>query len=687
MQAGPLIFLLGGTLAVAAPLAAQDLPQLTADDLMFSVENMDRSADPGADFYRFASGAWTDRVARPVDMADWTILTIMGERVTKQVALLAAQAGEVASGAPEGSPVQQVGNFRNAFMDVAAIEARGMAPLTEVFAALDAVADLDGLTRFMAGQARTGGPGLFMLIGPGPDPADASRYALYVAAPEFGVAPILLPLLDAPQDDPRKQAYRRYVASVMELAGHDAADAARIAGIVLAVESALHAGMLSPAEGNDPRVRYGKLGFAEVQAMVPQMDIGLYLGTIGMEVPESFVMYEPCALSALSQLWQTTPLEDLKDYARFRVVASFAGFLDPGFREPALELTRALLGSAVDRPRAEEVPGLLAQYLGHPSSRLYVDAWFPEAARAEMADIVQRVHAEFGARIATRDWLSGATRVEALEKHAAMAFAVGHPDTWVDFSAVEIGGDPVANIRHLAAFDLERVLEKLSHPVVTDEFSGAASLPTAVNAAYQPAANRFEVTAAIAQPPVFSTDMDPALKFCRLGAVAGHEMTHGFDSGGRRYDAAGNFRDWWAPEDEAAFEAEAQKLIDQAESYEALPGVPLNGTQTVRENMADVGGITLAHLALRTWLAEHPEQDVEIDGLSQDQRCFVAWAQFWSGKSSDDYIRTKVAADFHPPGPYRAVAPLRHVDAFHAAFGIAEGDPMWLAPEKRVNAW
>ncbi|WP_240722562.1 M13 family metallopeptidase [Poseidonocella sp. HB161398] len=648
---------------------------------------MDRSVAPGEDFYRYASGGWLDRVSRPEDMADWDILSIMGERVVRQVSAIAAEAGSGAASAPEGSPVQLVGSFYNAFMDVAAIEERGLAPLQDILGAIDAIVTFDDMTRFMAAQALTGGPGLFNIIGPSPDPADSSRYALYVAGQEFGLATIVLPVLALPEDDSRKQAYRRYVEDTMAIAGHDAAEAERIAALVLRIETALYSGMLSPAEGNDPRLRYGKLDFDEVQAMIPALDIGLYLDEIGFARPEFLVMYEPRALGALAELWQTAPMADLKDYARFRVVAKFSAFLDPAFRDPGLALSRALVGTARDRPRDEQVPGLLSEYLGHPSSRLYVDAFFPEAARAEMAEIIRRVHEEFGKRIETLDWLTAATRDEALEKHGKMVFAVGYPDSWIDFSQVAIGAESVANIRALAAFDLERTLGKMGHPVATDEFASRTTLPTAVNAAYQPAANRFEVTAAITQQPVFSTEMDPALKFCRLGAVAGHEMTHGFDSGGRQYDAAGNFRDWWTAGDAAAFEAEASKLIDQAEAFEALPGLFLNGPQTVRENMADVGGITLAHLALRTWLAEHPEQDVEIDGLTQDQRCFVAWAQFWTGKSSEDYIRTKVAADYHPPGFYRAVAPLRHVDAFYEAFGIGEQDPVWLPPGRRVRAW
>jgi putative endopeptidase len=213
------------------------------------------------------------------------------------------------------------------------------------------------------------------------------------------------------------------------------------------------------------------------------------------------------------------------------------------------------------------------------------------------------------------------------------------------------------------------------------------TLPMVLNASYNTQINGFEVTAAIVRPPMFMPEMDAAVNFCRLGAALGHEMTHGFDSGGRQFDAGGAMRDWWTEADAAAFTAEAQKLIEQGNAYEILPGLHTSGELNVKENMADVGGITLAFEALKDYLAEHPGENVEIDGLSPAQRCFISWAQLWTEEMSEQKLRGLVANDFHPPNVYRTTAALQHVDAFYEAFGIEEGDPMWLAPEKRVKAW
>ena len=240
----------------------------------------------------------------------------------------------------------------------------------------------------------------------------------------------------------------------------------------------------------------------------------------------------------------------------------------------------------------------------------------------------------------------------------------------------------------ISRFNYERMRARIGKPAVHEYFSDSKTLPMVVNAGYNPTVNGFEVPAAIIQPPMYDAKMDPAVNFCRMGAVLGHEMTHGFDWTGKQYDQDGNLRNWCKPSDGAAFDGLAGSLIAQANRFEYLPGqINASGAQQVGENMADLGGITLAHVALRSYLAQHPEKDVVIDGLNQDQRCFLAWAQLWAWKGREEVLRSQVARDAHPPNAYRAVAPLRHVDAFYTAFGIKPGDPMWLPPEQRVRAW
>ncbi|GAB5374374.1 MAG: M13 family metallopeptidase [Acuticoccus sp.] len=676
---------------IVGPVRAQDgtaLPAPDADDLVFSTRNMDPSTDPGADFYRYASGAWLDRVERPARLATYGIFDVMRERVKAQMAVAVPEAAAQAAAAPKGSATQLVGDFYDAYMDTAARDAAGIAPIRPLLDRAAAIASLDDLTHFMAHMAWTDGPLFFAGFGPSEDLADSSRYAVYAVGGEYGIDAHNADLLADPPGSPRLAAYRAFLEGVLAVAGYSTADATRIAGTAIEIERALHAAALTPVESVDPRNIYNPVDAATMQAQIPELDLALYFDELGLPMPERIVLTEPRLFPALSEILRERPLSDLKDHAALRVILSYMDVLTTRFEEPARALSQALSGVAVLPPREERALGLLTRKLGHPVSRVYVERFFPEETRQTALDMIERIKAAFRARIPTRDWLSEPTRAAALDKLDHFYYRVGSPDRWIDYTGVEIGADPVTNLVNLATFEHQRTLDRYGKPVERDQFDNPrATLPIIVNAAYTSTINGFEVPAAILQAPMFEAGADAPVYFCRLGAIIGHEMTHGFDSGGRLSDASGNLRDWWTPQDAAAFDAEAQKLIDQANAFLVLPDLHANGPLNIRENMADLGGITLAHDALMTYLAEHPEEDVTIDGLTPAQRCFIAWAQMWTWKATDPIIRAIVATDGHPPSHYRTSAPLQHLDAFYDAFGITEGDPMWLAPEKRANVW
>lgn len=676
-----------GLLAVPAPAEETTLPEIGPDLLAFSVDNMDPGVDPAEDFYRYAAGGWLDRVERPAKFARYGIFAIMIDRLTKQVSSVAAEAGAAAATAPKGSPTQLVGDFYNAFMNVEAIDAAGIDPVRPMLNEVERVSNFRELTAFVAAQVAVSGPGLFAMFGPSQDPVDGSRHAMFSVGQSFGVDRKFQEILRGPVDSDPLVAYRTFIVDLLEAAGYEAGEAARVADLSIRIERTLYSAFLTPAEGKDPSNRLGRTTYGEVQATAPDFDLDLYFDTVGFPKPETFYMWEPRALEKMSEVWRTTPLEDLKDYAAFRIIATYAPFLASDLHEPGIDFYEALLGARYDPPRSERIYQLLLDNLGHPASRLYVDSYYSDETKAQILDMVERIKAVFRARVEKSDWLSEQTKDAALEKIDRFYYKVGYPDTWVDYSGVEIGGDPVANMMALGAFGMQRELDKLSRPPRHDEFNDASTLPIAMNAAYTPTINGFEITAAITQAPAYSADMDAPLRFCRVGAVIGHEMTHGFDFNGRQYDADGNFRDWWTPDDAGAFIAEATKLVEQANAYEVLPGLFINGQLGVGENMADVGGITFGYEALKIYLADHPEENVEIDGLSPAQRCFIGWAQFWAMQATDSYLRALVVNDGHAPDSYRSVAALQHVDAWYETFGIEEGDPMWLAPEKRARAW
>ncbi|WP_380058041.1 M13 family metallopeptidase [Falsihalocynthiibacter sp. SS001] len=674
-----------GTIVSAA--CAEELQPIGPDDLAFSVENMDQSVDPAEDFYRYASGAWQDRITRPSHLSAYGMFDIMQERQTQQMKLTVARAGEAAATAPKGSPTQLVGDFYNAYMDVERIDAAGIEPIRDLLDKIAELENLDDLLRFSAELAMSDGPAMLVAFLPFPDLADSKKYAVYGQGGSLGIDEQFHSLLREGPDGERYVAYKTYIEEILDIAGYEAEDAQRIAETTLEIETEILAAMLSPEEGIDPHNFYNPMPFVDAQAEIPNFDLPIYFETLGIDVPENVILSEPRLFPVLNKMLAERPLQDFQDYATFRVIDSYRPQLTTEFDEPSRVFDEVLTGVGVLLPREDRALEELKVALGHPLSQVYVDNFYPEEIRTKATDMVDRIYETFMKRIPSLDWLSDETRAAAQEKLEKFTIRIGYPDNWIDYSSVDIGPDVVDNMRNIAAFDVKRYFERASGPVVQEEFNSESTLPIVVNAAYNALMNGFEVPAAIQQAPAFDADMDAPIYFCRLGAIIGHEMTHGFDSGGRQFDADGNLRDWWTEKDAEAFNKRAEKLVDQANAVEILPGLYLNGPLNVKENMADVGGVSLAHAALMEHLEEHPEENVEIDGLSPSQRCFLSWAQLWTWKASEQFIRTIVASDGHPPSEYRTYAPLQHLDAFYEAFDINEGDPMWLAPEQRVSAW
>lgn len=677
-------------LAMASASPANDratVPEIGPDQLAFSLENMDKSVDPGTNFNRYALGGWIDRVQRPDDRALIDAFDFMGRRLTAQMEQTLLDAAAKSGTAEKGTPLQQVGAFYTAFMDVATLDAKGMTPLDPEMAKIDAIADLGDLATYI---------GYYLLVAedlaltgfvPMTDMADSKRNALYAVGTS-----LVLPqqnLYDEPAGSALDLALRKNLADMLIAAGYEAGRATTVSNLVADIDRELHGGLLTPVEATNPANTYQPVPFASLQAEIPELDLTAMLAGLGMKAPETVVKSEPRYLPVLGKVLRERPIEEIKDYLKVKLINRFKSYLGSRFEAVIAEQQKILVGIDKLPPREERVQNELKTFLGHPVSRLYVERYFSDETRAKSADMVGRVKSAFLARIETRDWLTEATRAAAKDKLEKLTFEVGYPETWIDMSGVEVRPDDlIGNIQRLIAFDVKRSLDKFDDPVEHESFANVqATLPIIINAAYETSINGFEVPAAILQPPAFEVELDAPVYFCRLGAVLGHEMTHGFDSRGRQYDAAGNLRDWWQPEDTAAFTREAEKLVEQANAYEVLPGLKLNGALTVTENMADVGGITLAYAALQDYLAENPKENVDIDGFSPAQRCFLAWAQFWGMKTTDGMIRSVFMSDVHAPSMYRSVAALKHVDDFYTAFDITEGDPEWLAPEQRVRAW
>ncbi|WP_373504297.1 M13 family metallopeptidase [Aestuariivirga sp.] len=667
---------------------AVGLAVVGSDQMAFSRENMDPNVSPARDFYRYAAGGWLDRVKRPERHGSYGFFEIVADRVEEQMRQVLKQAAMDAKTASKGSPAQQVGTFYNAYMNVDARNAAGLAPIKPYLESASAIQDINGLVRFMAQMAEVGGPTLFLNVGPDVDFMDNTRNVMFIGGGALGLSNIMEDVFEEPDGSPRISGYRTFLIETLKVAGTPDAEAARIADLSIAIDRKLHAAKLPPVEANDPSVAYNQTTLPALQTQIPQLDLQLLLKTLDFPVPDRVILTEPRYLPVLSGLLAERSIKDIRDYARLRVILAFSSYLGTGFDKPLMILSQALVGVGVLPPMEERALDQIKAALGQPVSRLYVDNFFSGETRQKAAEMVGLIKGAFAERMPGRAWLSDQTRAAAIEKLDKLSYKIGSPEEWVDYSQVDVTDDLVATVAAISRFNTERQRKKFGQPAEHEYFNTPDTLPMVVNAGYNPLVNGFEVPAAIIQAPMFDAALDPALNFCRMGAVLGHEMTHGFDWTGKQFDQDGNMKNWWQPSDGEAFDALAQKLITQANQYEVLPGfMNGSGAQQVGENMADLGGITLARAALRTYLAKHPDEDVVIDGLTQDQRCFLAWTQIWAWKGKDELLRSQVARDAHPPNAYRAVAPLLHLDAFYEAFGIKEGDPMWLDPARRVEAW
>lgn len=663
------------------------VPEIGPDQLSFSATNMDTSVDPGTDFYRYAVGGWLDRVERPADRVSIGTFDFMGLRLTAQMKNLIAEAGKKSATATKGSPLQQVGAFYNAYMDIASLDAKGIAPIEPEFARIDAIASLDDLATYLGRYVSVAGEVPLVGIVPSADQADTTKMVLFIV--KGSLIFNQENLYEAPAGSALDIALRGNLKTVLEQAGYEPARAATVVDMIADLERELHGAMLTPVESMNPDNSYQPKPFDAVQAEIPALDLTKILAAVNVAVPETIVQTQPRYLATLSRVLADKPLSDIKDYLKVRVINHFKPFLGTRFDDSAREWNRIVFG--IDRlpPREELVQQSLQANIGHPVSRLYVERHFSEETKVKATDMVERVHQTFENRMKGLTWLNDDTKKAALTKLEKLSYKIGYPENWIDYSTVDIRTDDlVGNIMRINAFDTARSYAKLGKPVEHEAFADStATLPVIINAGYDMQINGFEVPAAILQPAAFEATKDAPTYFCRIGAVLGHEMTHGFDSRGRLYDADGNLNNWWKPEDASAFDKEAAKLIEQAGAYEVLPGLKLNGALSVGENMADVGGINFAFDALKDYLAEHPEENVSIDGLTPAQRCFISWAQFWAMKVTDEAIRSVYMSNAHPPGFYRATAALKHVDAFYEAFDIKEGDKEWVQPERRVKAW
>jgi putative endopeptidase len=674
-----LVFLGAAAQPAQAGTQAADVPALG-----YAPQNMDRTVDPRQDFYRYAAGNWLKKTEIAPSESDVGGFTQLAHQLDEQLLALIRQAAATTA-APKGSPQQQVGDFYRAAMNDAQRDAQGLQPLApdlqRVAAARGTAADWGTLAGRL--QDAYGGSPLINAFAM-PDAKNSSTTVLVLAP---GGQMLEQDEYASPEAQRLRELYRMYMAGLLNGAGDSVDDAKNQASRILALETRMAAAMMTPLQMREPSNIYNMMTLAQAQALVPALDLRAFLRALGVAEPARVQVVDPNAMKALQRLLTEQPAEDVKLLLRWTVLAGRASALGRPYSLLEEEFSRLRRGLKEPPPRERVLTQQIGSQLYHPLSQLYVQANFPDSTRREITEMVGHIKDEFASRLRSNTWLDAATRQAALDKLGRMDIQVGYPGRWVDFSGLDIRPDDhFGNVQRAARFAFQREMAQVGKPVLDNRFAVATkTTPISVNSAYNFTTNTIDITAAILQPPFYKPGADLAANYCAIGAVIGHELTHGFDSLGRQYDAQGNLRNWWTPEADRRFQQRTGVLVDQYNRFEILPGLMHNGAMTVTENTADLGGITLAHAALRRAQAKNPLP--VVDGLNADQRCFVAWTQMWAFKARSERLRYLVSVDVHAISSVRAVAPLLHLDAFHEAFGIRPGDPMWRDPKDRIVIW
>ncbi len=640
---------------------------------------------PQDDLYRHVNGRWMDQTAIPDDKAVFGAFHVLHDQAEADVRAIIEAAG--ASDAPAGSDQRKIGDLYATFLDEQTADRLGAEPIAADLALIEAIGSRDELVQAF-GQLGAGG-----VSGPfgwwvDTDAKDSQRYIVYLNQGGLG-----LPDESYYREESFAQTlqdYREHVGRMLKLAGRpDPADDARR---VVELETRLAAGHWDRVTTRDATKTYTKLDRAQVQALTPGFDWSLWTAAhqIGEQALAEVVVRQPSYLEALAAAVREVDLQDWTAWLAWRVVHAAAPYLSSAFvNENFAFYGTTLSGTPQLRERWKRAVGAVEGALGEAVGRLYVEQHFPPQAKDAMVRLVQNLTQAYRQRISALDWMSPDTRARALEKLELFTPKIGYPDRWRDYSELVIEpGDLVGNLRRAAAFELQRELAKLGGPVDRSEWF---MTPQTVNAYYNPGMNEIVFPAAILRPPFFDLDADDAVNYGAIGAVIGHEIGHGFDDQGSKYDGLGNLIDWWTPQDRARFDERAAALIGQYDVLELAqaPGQHVNGALTVGENIGDLGGLSIAYVAYQLAHGQDDQlpRDGNGDGLTAAQRFFLGWALVWRTKSRDAEVVRRLAVDPHSPPEFRCNAVVRNIDAFHEAFGVTEADGLWLDPSERVRIW
>jgi putative endopeptidase len=652
------------------------------DSSRFNVKRMDPTCKPCEDFYQFVNGEWLKDNPVPAAYARWGTFQILQEDNLKVLRGILQDAAEAKPAA--GTNEQIIGSFYASCMDEAKIDAEGTAPVADELARIDRIRSFADLETEIIRLHQSGIPAVFA-FGASFDFNNSSQRIAW--AIQGGLS---LPNNEyyTKSDDKAKatrEEFAKHVARMLELLGDKPADTAKAAQAVLAIETQLAEVSMTPAERRDPAKQLNKRSVAELNALTPDFSWPKYFAARGVPSPSVVNIGQPKFFEGMNRMFKTVPVADWKTYLRWHVIHEAAPRLSAKFVDEDFSFFgQTLTGAKELQPRWRRCVQAADSLLGEALGRLYVEKRFRPEARARMDAMIDNLVLAYRERIAKTDWMSGATREQALAKLEAFSRKIGNPAKWKDYSSLQFGRSGYySNVRLTSALEEKRDIEKIDKPVDKGEWS---MTPPTVNAYYNAANNEIVFPAGILQPPFFDSEADDALNYGAIGAVIGHEITHGFDDQGSQFDPQGNLKNWWTQEDRNKFTNRAECVAEQFGGYQTSDGTNLNGKLVLGESIADLGGLTIAYDALEKSMEGKP-RPAKIDGFSPEQRFFIGWGVIWAMSQRSESERQQALGDGHPLSRYRVNGPLSNLPEFAAAFGCKAGDAMVRAANRRCQIW
>ena len=652
-----------------------------------NLEYMDKKVKPGDDFFRFVNGEWFDKTEIPADRTRWGSFDELRQNTDIDALNILKEAVNNKNLDPKSDQMKAVNVFKT-YLDLDTRNKLGITPIKPTLDQINKVKNVKDIVSLVTEKMPEGGLGFFgMYIYA--DAMDSNKNVINISPGSIGLPDRDYYVSQDADSKDKKQKYETHVARMLQFLGIDAASAAKQAAQVVNLETKMAEARLDRVERRDRRKTYNPMSVADLQKLTPSVNWNNYLNAAGLKNVDQVVVSMPKYMEALEQIFKTASIEELKAYLRWTLINKNTGVLTTAIDEANFDFySKTLTGAIAQRPIEERALQVVNGTVGEALGKLYVEKKFPPEAKAKAKEMIDYVFLAFENRINNLPWMTPATRQGAIEKLRKSTVKIGYPDKWEDYSKLEIkspeqGGTYYENMKNVARWGFAKNIAEYGKPV--DKTKWGMS-PQTVNAYFNPTNNEIVFPAAILQPPFYDYKADMAVNFGGIGAVIGHEISHGFDDSGSRYNADGNLVNWWTEDDLKQFTGLGGALADQYSVLEPLPNTFVDGKFTLGENIGDLGGVNAAYDGLQLYLKDKGRPGL-IDGYTPEQRFFISWGTIWRTKMRDEAIKNQVKTDPHAPGMYRSYVPLQNVDAWYKAFDIKPGDKLYVAPDKRVKIW